>query len=111
MGSGSRQTRGHAVLQLVEGGQTFECRIDLATGEAALSASAIPGFGPKAQTPITGSGVYSVAFANVDDELRLLVKEGSGAGGPERRLAGEPVAVSDATPFCGCCGLLIATGV
>jgi signal peptidase I len=64
---------GELLLDLVEGGRHFTCRIDLATGEAKLSAENDPGFAPKAKTALTGTGNYRVAFSNFDDQLLLWV--------------------------------------
>ena len=64
---------GFVVFQLVEGGRFFECRIDVTTGEAALSIDGEEEYHPKAKTPIDGPGTHSVMFSNIDDELRLWV--------------------------------------
>lgn len=67
-------------LDLVEGGTHFRCDIDVATGQATLSAAAdkiaFDQEGPiAAQTPVKGAGTYSLRFANSDDELRLWVND------------------------------------
>jgi signal peptidase I len=67
------EARGELLLDLVEGGQHFGCTIDLTNGKAALSADGIAGFAPVGETQMKGAGEYHVAFANVDDELRLWV--------------------------------------
>jgi signal peptidase I len=64
---------GELVLELVEGGVQFQCRIDVASGLARLSHSADPAFQPQQQTNVKGKGVYRLAFANVDDQLLLWV--------------------------------------
>jgi len=61
------------MLDLVEGGRPLHCRIDLATGEAKLSAENDPGFAPKAKTAVTGTGNHRVGFSNFDDQLLLWV--------------------------------------
>lgn len=65
-------------LDLVEGGTHFRCDIDVATGQATLSADSetivFDLEGPiTAQTPVEGAGTYAFRFSNVDDELRLWV--------------------------------------
>ncbi len=65
---------GELILELVEGGVQFQCRIGVATGEARLSHTADPAFQPAPQqTKVKGKGVYRLAFANVDDQLLLWV--------------------------------------
>jgi signal peptidase I len=64
---------GELVLELVEGGVRFQCRVDLASGEAKLGISGLDGFEPSAQTPMQGPGRYRLRFANVDDQLLLWV--------------------------------------
>lgn len=58
-------------LDLIEGGVTNRCQIDLATGSAEVSRS-----GDKLgtfPTPLKGKGRHSVEFANVDNRLTLWV--------------------------------------
>jgi len=76
---------GELWLELVEAGRRHRCRIDLATGRAALSiegdgpfsgtegddAAASPS--PTAATRLRGPGRYRLMFANVDDQLLLWV--------------------------------------
>jgi signal peptidase I len=64
---------GELLLDLVEGGKHFRCTIDLANGQARLSADGAADFAPTAQTSIDGPGEYRVAFANVDDQLLLWI--------------------------------------
>jgi len=82
---------GSLSLDLVEDGAVYGCRIDLATGEAVLEipgggASIADGSGPKARTPLRGTGRHRMLFANVDDELTLHVD-------------GRPVAFDAATTY------------
>ncbi|HID77608.1 MAG TPA: signal peptidase I [Planctomycetaceae bacterium] len=66
---------GAMMLELAEGDRRFRCRIDVATGEAALSISG-PGmeaYHPRAVTPLRGPGRHHVCFANVDDRLTLWI--------------------------------------
>jgi signal peptidase I len=69
-------SQGELLLDLVEGGTHFQCRIDVATGRATLSASGtevgLQGT-PSAVTPIRGPGRHDLRFANVDDQLVLWV--------------------------------------
>jgi hypothetical protein len=65
--------KGEMLLDLVEAGKHFNCRVDLATGEAKLSAENAPDFTPKAKTSLTGTGEHRVAFSNFDDQLLLWV--------------------------------------
>lgn len=68
---------GHAegalLLDLVEAGRHFTCRVDLSTGKATFSIEGVDDFSPTAQTPIEGTGSYELLFANVDDQLLLWV--------------------------------------
>jgi signal peptidase I len=64
---------GDLVLELIEGGRKFRCTINLATGDAALSAAGDDGYAPTAKTTITRPATYHVAFANFDDQLRLWI--------------------------------------
>jgi len=74
---------GELILDLVEGGVHFECRIDVATGEATLSfAGGERNFinekeettsHPTGKTKLRGAGRYKLRFANVDNELHLWV--------------------------------------
>ncbi|MEX0613775.1 MAG: hypothetical protein WD229_16775, partial [Pirellulales bacterium] len=64
---------GELLLDLVEAGRHFTCAIDLATGEATLSAEGDDDYAPKAKTSIDGSDKHRVAFANFDDQLLLWI--------------------------------------
>ena len=77
---------GECMLDLVEGGVRFTCRIDVATGTATLSISdeRIPfvneqgetlGTTPTAETKVRGNKTYDFRFANVDDELSLWIND------------------------------------
>lgn len=83
-------TSGELLLELVEGGARFQCRIDAATGEAKLSilddqrrfgggadgtTNTSAGTTPKGTTAFRGGRQHHVRFTNVDDELRLWVDE------------------------------------
>jgi len=71
--------QGELLLDLVEAGQHFTCTIDLASGNATLTArqyetgEAIESYAPKAETAVQGAGQYSLRFANIDDQLSLWV--------------------------------------
>lgn len=74
---------GRLLLDLVEGGVHYTCRIDVATGEAVLSIDGgqksfigedgVESQHPKAMTKVRGSGAYRLRFSNCDDELLLWV--------------------------------------
>ncbi len=64
---------GQLMLELVEAGKKFRCTIDLANGEATLSAPGDDGYAPKAKTIVSKPGNYHLGFANVDDQLLLWV--------------------------------------
>ncbi len=78
---------GEIVLDLVEGGVHYQCRIDVGTGQATLSFQNGQGefisddgqgetsTAPTAKTRIRGPGRYDVRFANVDDQLLLWVND------------------------------------
>ncbi|MFO0916025.1 MAG: signal peptidase I [Pirellulales bacterium] len=80
---------GHLLLDLVEGGRHFRCRINVTSGEASLSATAADGspvnFGTEANgagpserigaTSIRGAGTHQIRFANSDDRLLLWVDD------------------------------------
>lgn len=68
---------GQIVFELIEGGRSMQCTIDVASGEAVLS---IPGlsisgesFRRTAATDVRGPGTHEILFANADDQLRLWV--------------------------------------
>ncbi|MBP88486.1 MAG: signal peptidase I [Planctomycetaceae bacterium] len=80
---------GELLLDLVEGGTQYLCRIDIATGEATLSATRFEGI-PQlfidevtgstadkvtASTRIRGSGRHRIRFANCDDQVLLWIDE------------------------------------
>ena len=70
----SQSDDGQAVFELVKGGRRFRCRIDLATGQAALSIS-----GPERNNSIprpprpSAAAAASIRFANADDQLLLWI--------------------------------------
>ena len=64
---------GHLVLELVEGGVLFTCRINVDNGKASLSIDGLDDFHPTATTCINRPGTYQLMFANVDDQLMLWV--------------------------------------
>ncbi|MFO0867809.1 MAG: signal peptidase I [Pirellulales bacterium] len=76
--------QGELILELVEGGDHYQCRINVATGEAQMQvvdgrrpfvdAQGQPVTqAPHATTSVRGRGHYRLRFSNVDDELRLWV--------------------------------------
>jgi signal peptidase I len=64
---------GEVLLELVEGGQHFQARIEVATGKATLSIPGLEKSRPTGTTKLQGPGSYEVMFANVDDQLVLWV--------------------------------------
>ncbi len=64
---------GEAILELREGGETFQCRIDVGTGKARLSIDGRGEYQPTAQTRVRGPGKYRIMFSNIDDQLTLWV--------------------------------------
>jgi signal peptidase I len=68
------ESRGELLLDLVEAGRHFRCAINLANGEATLSAEGEAELAT-AKTSIDGAGKYRVAFANVDDRLLLWIDD------------------------------------
>jgi signal peptidase I len=73
----SRGDGGVVTLDLVEAGVPHSCTIDLADGTARLVRQAESGgVEASARTPVRGRGRWRLLFANVDDELSLLVNGG-----------------------------------
>jgi signal peptidase I len=66
---------GEAVLELIKGGRKFQCRLDVATGQAELSIDGddMRSFRPTAQTNFRGPGKHTVMFSNCDRQLLLWV--------------------------------------
>jgi signal peptidase I len=73
---------GALLLDLVESGVHYTCRIDVASGQAQLSIdgdaefSSVDGKSPEhltAETKVKGPGKYRIRFANVDEQLVLWV--------------------------------------
>lgn len=58
-----------AILELIEGGRAFQCRIDAATGNVTLRIDGIDKFRPTAKAAVAGAGPHKLRFANVDDHL------------------------------------------
>jgi len=73
------QPQGALLLDLVEGGKHFTCRIDLKSGQATLDAEAsqagTTGFHRTAQTELNSPGNHDLLYANVDDQLLLWVDD------------------------------------
>jgi signal peptidase I len=67
--------KGELLFELRKGGRRFQCRFDVATGQAALSISGqgVQQFHPTATTSVRGSGRHEIRFSNCDEELRLWV--------------------------------------
>ena len=76
--------QGELLLDLVEGGTHYSCRIDVASGQATLSISDMDGKplafeeggdSRTAATSLKGQGSRSVRFSNCDDQLVLWINE------------------------------------
>jgi signal peptidase I len=67
--------RGEIVLELVEGGKRFQCRVNVADGRARLSIDGDENadFKPQAQTALRGPGKYELMFANCDRKLFVWI--------------------------------------
>ncbi|HTN76958.1 MAG TPA: S26 family signal peptidase, partial [Pirellulaceae bacterium] len=75
--------QGELLLDLVEGGSHYSCRIDVATGLAQLSIddgktefvgeNGEKSQFPQAQTTLKGSGTYRLRLTNCDDQMLLWV--------------------------------------
>jgi signal peptidase I len=78
-----QNAQGAVLLELVEGGVHYQCRIDTTTGAATLSidggrTSFVDATGkeikhPQAKTSVVGTGQYRLRLANCDDEMVLWV--------------------------------------
>jgi signal peptidase I len=66
---------GELVLELVEGGKQFQCRINLQDGRATMSIVGINNALATAQTDVHGQGTYRLLFANLDNELLLWIDD------------------------------------
>jgi signal peptidase I len=66
---------GQVVFELIKGGRTFQCRIELSSGAAALAVSGpdMEDFRPTAATAVSGPGRHEIAFSNCDEQLLLWV--------------------------------------
>jgi signal peptidase I len=68
-----RNDDAEAVLEIVEGGRAYQCRIRAASGDAVLSIAGVTDFRPTAKGAFAGQGPRKVRFANVDDQLLLWI--------------------------------------
>jgi signal peptidase I len=90
---------GELILQLVEGGAIFECRIDVHSGTAMLGAFGDDDGRREVQTAVRGSGSYRLRFANIDDQLLLWVNgKAVSFDGHYARLEAPVPDVNDLTP-------------
>jgi signal peptidase I len=62
---------GELLFELIEGGRSFLCRIDVGSGKATLTADGSEAV--DVQTSLRGTGGHQIMFANVDDQLVLEV--------------------------------------
>jgi signal peptidase I len=70
-----KSTAGELIFELIKGGRSFQCRIDVGTGQAVLSIDGVheSEYQPTATTALRGPGRYAVRFANCDQQLRLWI--------------------------------------
>jgi signal peptidase I len=86
-----RQPAGRLRLDLIKGGLSHRCEIDLASGEASLAHGGTR-LGPVAATGINRPGTYDLVFANVDGRLTLWV-DGNRPFGDGRSCAADPLPI------------------
>ncbi|MGE4002584.1 MAG: signal peptidase I [Planctomycetaceae bacterium] len=73
--------QGEVLIELCEGIFWYRCRINLSTGQAALSQVNVQMDAAQEQeiasapTPVSGTGSWELSFANVDDRLCLWIDE------------------------------------
>ncbi|MGI9457273.1 MAG: signal peptidase I [Aeoliella sp.] len=73
--------QGELILQLTEAGHRFQCRCDLASGQAHLEIlpagqdATTSKFAATAPTALQGTGSHRLLFANVDDALHLWIDD------------------------------------
>ena len=61
--------QGQLLMELIEGGQRFVCRFDVASGTVDLTIDGRDDFHPVARTSAHGPGNYRIALVNFDDQL------------------------------------------
>ena len=83
-----REPVGRLRLELIKGGLSHRCEIDLASGEASLAHDGTP-MGPPGATGIHRPGTYDLLFANVDGRLTLGV-DGNRPFGDGRSYPADP---------------------
>jgi hypothetical protein len=64
---------GSIILELVEGGRRFQCRINVADGKATLSIDGLDSFSHTVDTDLRAFGSHDIIFSNCDDQLRLWI--------------------------------------
>lgn len=64
-----------AILELVEGGKSFQCRIKPASGDLELRIDGVTDFHPKAKATVVGKGPHKLRFSNADDRLLVWVND------------------------------------
>jgi len=64
-----------AILELVEGGKSFQCRIKPASGDIELRIDGVPDFHPTAKGKVVGKGPHKLRFSNADDRLLVWVDD------------------------------------
>jgi signal peptidase I len=66
---------GEAILELIEGGVVFQCRLDPASGRATMLIPERPEFEATGDVNISAGEPCDILFSNIDNELRLWVDD------------------------------------
>jgi signal peptidase I len=74
-GKTPEQTTGRIVLQLIKGGRSFECHIDLAKQTAQMRIPGLDEYHPQAVLNLRGADKHRLLLANVDENLLLWVDD------------------------------------
>lgn len=71
------EDKGELIFELRKGGRRFQCRVDVATGQATLLVSGedMADFHPTATTDIRGPGKHDVRFSNCDNQMLLWIDD------------------------------------
>ncbi len=90
-----RRPVGQFRLELIRGGRSHRCDLDLSTGEVRLSGDGRT-IGPPAVTKVHRPGRHDLCFANIDGRLTLVIDQepvfGDGIGDPTDPGTGPPTA-------------------
>ena len=70
----TQKPQGEVALELIGGGNAFNCVFNIEKGTATLSIPGVPEFKQTTvDVPVRGTGSWRILFANIDDQLRLFV--------------------------------------